>query len=174
MLYDRARRGTEKTMELRIFNRRREEIRKQAGTIKPGQLTESNSVVMSMAGKYVRYFLIASAVGVLVCWYLLGRVDEGSAAQETLESSATVISFGVVALAVIYALFQGAQWCEARAVELDDRVTHDDPDFPPSTRVRRYMERAIFMIQLGYRLVTFAGICVVIGVIFVIKGLYAM
>jgi hypothetical protein len=161
-------------MELRIFSRRREEIRKQAGTIKPGQLTESNSVVMSMAGKYVRYFLIASAFGVVVCWYLLGRVDEGSAAQETLESSATVISFGVIALAVIYALFQGASWFEARAVELDDRVTHDDPDFPPSTPVRRHMERAIFMVQLGYRLVTFAGICVVIGIVFVLKGLYAM
>jgi hypothetical protein len=75
MPYDRARKGTEKTMELRIFSRRREEIRKQAGTIKPGQLTESNSVVMSMAGKYVRYFLIASAFGVVVWWDLLGRVD---------------------------------------------------------------------------------------------------
>ena len=30
------------------------------------------------------------------------------------------------------------------------------------------------MIQLGYRLVSFAGICVVIGIIFVLKGMYAM
>jgi hypothetical protein len=30
------------------------------------------------------------------------------------------------------------------------------------------------MVQLGYRLVTFAGICVVIGIVFVLKGLYAM
>ena len=159
-------------MELRIFNRRREEIRKQAASIRPGQLTEGNSVVMSMAGKYVRYFLIASGVGVLACWYFLGRVEHGSVAEETLQSSATIISFGVIALIVIYGLFQGAQWFEARAVELDDRVTFDDPDFPPSVIVRRHMERAIFMIQLGYRLVTFAGICVVIGMIFVIKGLY--
>lgn len=161
-------------MELRIFNRRREEIRKQAGTIKPGQLTEGNSAIMEMASKYVRWFLVASAVGVFACWYLLGRVEAGSAAEETLNSSATVISFGVVALAVIYGLFQGAQWFEAKAVALDDRETFDDPDFPPTVQVRRHMERAIFMIQLGYRLVTFAGICVVIGIIFVFKGLYSM
>ena len=63
---------------------------------------------------------------------------------------------------------------EAKAVELDDREVFDDPDFPPSVQVRRYMQRAIFMIQLGYRLVSFAGICVVIGIIFVFKGMYAM
>jgi hypothetical protein len=57
---------------------------------------------------------------------------------------------------------------------LDDREVFDDPDFPPSIPVRRYMMRAIFMIQLGYRLVMFAGICVVVGVVFVFRGLFQM
>ena len=85
-----------------------------------------------------------------------------------------VIFMGVIALAVIYGLFRGAEWMEAQAVKLDDREVFDDPEFPPSVQVRRYMQRAIFMIQLGYRLVSFAGICVVIGIIFLLKGMYAM
>ena len=161
-------------MNLRIFNRRREEIRKQAGEIPPGQLTQGNTVVMGMAAKYVRYFLVASAIGIVACWYLLGQVDQDSDAYETLRSSTMIIFMGVVSLAVIYCLFRGAEFMEAKAVELDDREVFDDPDFPPSVQVRRYMQRAIFMIQLGYRLVSFAGICVVIGIIFVFKGMYAM
>ena len=161
-------------MQLRIFNRRREEIRKQAGTIPPGQLTRNNSVIMGMAGKYVRYFLAACAAGAIICWYLLGQVEHGSKAHETLESSAMIIFFGVVALAVIFCLFKLAEWFESKAVELDDREVFDDPDFPPTVQVRRYMQRAIFSIQLGYRLVMFAGVCVVIGIIFIFKGLFAM
>ena len=161
-------------MELRIFNRRREEIRKQAGQIPPGQLTKGNTAVMSMAAKYVRYILVACSVSIVACWYLLDQVDQSSDAYETLRTSAMVIFMGVVALAVIYVLFRGAEWMEAKAVKLDDREVFDDPDFPPSVKVRRYMQRAIFMVQLGYRLVSFAGICVVIGIIFVFKGIYAM
>ena len=62
---------------------------------------------------------------------------------------------------------------EAKAVELDDREVFDDPDFPLRFNSPIYAA-AIFMIQLGYRLVSFAGICVVIGIIFVFKGMYAM
>lgn len=161
-------------MELKIFNRRREEIRKQAGKIAPGQLTKNNSAVMEMAGKFVRYILAASAVAMIASWYLLKLTEPDSEAYETFRSSAMIIGFGVVALATIFGLFRGAEWVEAKAVEMDDREVFDDPDFPPSIPVRRNMERAIFMVQLGYRLVTFAGICVVIGVIFVFKGLFAM
>ena len=161
-------------MELRIFNRRREEIRKQAGQIPPGQLTKGNTAVMGMAAKYVRYILLACSVSIIACWYLLGQVDHSSEAYETLRTSAMVIFMGVIALAVIYGLFRGAEWMEAQAVKLDDREVFDDPEFPPSVQARRYMQRAIFMIQLGYRLVSFAGICVVIGIIFVLKGMYAM
>ena len=161
-------------MELRIFNRRREEIHKQAGQIPPGQLTKGNTAVMGMAAKYVRYILLACSVSIIACWYLLGQVDHSSEAYETLRTSAMVIFMGVIALAVIYGLFRGAEWMEAQAVQLDDREVFDDPEFPPSVQVRRYMQRAIFMIQLGYRLVSFAGICVVIGIIFVLKGMYAM
>ena len=161
-------------MELRIFHRRREEIRKQAGQIPPGQLTKGNTAVMGMAAKYVRYILLACSVSIIACWYLLGQVDHSSEAYETLRTSAMVIFMGVIAHAVIYGLFRGAEWMEAQAVNLVDREVVDDPEFPPSGPVRRYMQRAIFMIQLGYRLVSFAGICVVIGIIFVLKGMYAM
>ena len=71
-------------MQLRIFNRRREEIRKQAGQIPPGQLTENNSVIMNMAAKYVRYFLAASAAAVVFVWYLIGQVEPDGQAHETL------------------------------------------------------------------------------------------
>ncbi|MEE2689854.1 MAG: hypothetical protein VX430_10565 [Pseudomonadota bacterium] len=161
-------------MQLRIFNRRREEIRKQAGQIPPGQLTANNSIILGMAAKYVRYFLAASAAAVVIIWYLIGQVEPGGKAHETLNSSATIVGFGVVALAVIFALFKGAEWCEGRALALDDRDDATDPDYPPRPPVRRYMERAIFMIQLGYRLVVFAGICIVVGVVYIFKGLYAM
>jgi hypothetical protein len=161
-------------MELSIFNRRAKEIRLQAGTIRPGQLTENNSVVMSMAGTYVRYTLIASALAVAACYYLMGLVEPGSDAYQTFRSGASVIGIGVATLAVIYGLFRAAEWVEAKAVALDDREVFDDPDFPPSILVRRYMMRAIFMIQLGYRLVMFAGICVVVGVVFVFRGLFQM
>ena len=161
-------------MQLRIFNRRREEIRKQAGQIPPGQLTENNSVIINMAAKYVRYFLAASAAAVVIVWYLIGQVEPGGKAHETLMSSATIIAFGVVALAVIFSLFKAAEWCEARAKAMDDRDDPTDPDFPPRIPVRRLMERAIFMIQLGYRLVVFAGVCIVVGVVYIFKGLFAM
>ena len=64
-------------MQLRIFNRRREEIRKQAGQIPPGQLTENNSVIINMAAKYVRYFLAASAAAVVIVWYLMAKSNQG-------------------------------------------------------------------------------------------------
>ena len=159
---------------MKIFNRRFEEIRTQAGKIPPGRLTENNTAVMVMAAKYVRYVLAASATTIVLCWYLMGQLEGGSEAHKSLSTSVTVICFGLLALAIIFGLFRTARWMENRAVALDDRQYSDDQVTPPSREVRRYMGRAIFMIQLGYRLVTFAGICVVIGVIFVIKGLYAM
>ena len=79
-----------------------------------------------MSGKKV-----ACAVGIVACWYLrLGQVDQDSDAYETLRSSAMIIFMGVVSLAVIYCLFRGAEFMEAKAVELDDREVFDDPDFP--------------------------------------------
>ena len=88
-------------MELRIFNRRREEIRKQAGQIPPGQLTKGNTAGMGMAAKYVRYILLACSVSIIACWYLLGQVDHSSEAYETLRTSSMVIFMCVIALAVI-------------------------------------------------------------------------
>ena len=74
-------------MNLRIFNRRCEEIRKQAGEIPPGQLTQGNTVVR--AGREVCPVLPGSVRrGDRCCWYLLGQVDQDSDAYETLRSSA--------------------------------------------------------------------------------------
>lgn len=158
-------------MNLRIFGfgRRREEVRKQAAEIKPGTLTDNNAVVMQMAAKYVRYMLAAGAAALVIAYLAMGQVDVGSKAYETFRSSYMVTIYGIITLGAIYLLFRAAEWTEAKAVRLDVRESDEEPT---SREVRRYMARAIFMIQLGYRLVMFAGVCLVIGVVFVFKGYF--
>ncbi len=46
------------------------------------------------------------------------------------------------------------------------------PPRPPS--VQRAMERAVFMMQLGYRLVMFAGLCLVAGIIIGLRGIFGI
>ena len=125
-----------------------------------GQLTENNSVIMNMAAKYVRYFLTACRC--CSCYRVPDRPSQqgGSARDTDVERHDGAL--GVVALAMIF-LFKAAEWCEARAKALDDRDDPTDPDFPPKIPVRKLMERAIFMIQLGYRLVVFMRVCIVVA-----------
>lgn len=161
-------------MALRIFGRRMQELRDTAAALKPGELTERNRIVMGMAAKYVRWMLMAGA-GVMLAHYLaIQRAAAGSKAHETLNSGFSITLIGMATIGIIYGLFRGAEWVEGRAVALDRRPVKDDPEDPPSREVRRYMERAVFMIQLGYRLVMFAGLCLVVGLFFALRGVYQL
>lgn len=161
-------------MALRIFGRRLQELRETAAALKPGQLTERNRQVLGLAARYGRY-IVGAGIGVMVIHYLaIGRAAEGSKAHETFNSGFSITLIGLVTLGVIYGLFRAAEWSEARAVALDRRAVDGDPDEPPSRDVRRYMQRAVFMVQLGYRLVMFAGLCLAVGLFFAGKGIYQL
>ena len=161
-------------MALKIFGRRLQEMRTTAAGLKPGELTERNTQVVGMAAKYVRWMLITSATVIVLDYILIGRAAAGSEARETLVSGLIITIIGAAAIGTIFLLFRGAEWAEARAAALDRRPRHDDPEDPPSRDVRRYMEKAVFMIQLGYRLVLFAGLCLIIGVVFAGKGAFQL
>lgn len=161
-------------MALRIFGRRMQQLRETAAALKPGELAARNAVVVGMAARYVRYMLAAGAGVMLFDYLALRRAAEGSKAAETLGSGFTITLIGAVTIGIIFTLVRVAERVEAQAVALDDRPVHDDPDYPPSREVRRLMERAVFMVQLGYRLVMFAGLCLAVGLFFAFKGVYQM
>ncbi len=157
---------------MKIFGNRISQMKEQAVTIRPGELAERNSLVVGMAAKHVRYPLAAITATLVISYLAKGRLDTASKAYETFHASFTLVMTGLIGFGVVYALFEAAKWAEAQAVRLDTRQSIGDPEDPPLPAVRRFMQRAIFMIQLGYRLVSFAGVCLAIGVIFAIKGFF--
>jgi hypothetical protein len=141
------------------------------GQLRPGEVSERNALVVRMARRYVVYLLAANAATLVLSLGALGRVAAGSEAEEMFRSSAMITGIGVAVLVVIVALFRLSKVFEESAARLDVGRGEADRTAPAALRKMRV---AVRLVQLGYRLVLFTAVALVIAVITAAKAFFAI
>ncbi len=157
-------------MALRLFRHRHGSAAEQVRGVVPGELGARNAAVLQMARKYLVWLLVANAAAGVLSVAALSTLDPDAAAYETFASSLWIAGIGLAVLGVIAALFRIAGQIEASAARLHETLGGGEPQ-PP---VVRKMATVARLIHLGYRLVLFVGVALVIAVLIALRGLVSL